>query len=116
MTTMTMAVSLVFETWRGKGGEALSSEADLVLSSGDLHSGSTFPATITVDADTADELRSALEKGLQPTFWMSEASGNVLGARFSVLENEIECLRKVVIVLSSHTPAASAISAIEEKR
>ena len=69
---MTIVVKLVFETWRGVKGEALSPETDMRLSTGDLHSGSTFPATITVDADTADELRSALEKGLQPTFWMSK--------------------------------------------
>ena len=67
-----IAVSLVFETWRGVQGAALSPEIDLALSTGDLHAGSTFPATITVDADTAEELREALSKGLQPTFWMSK--------------------------------------------
>ena len=38
---------------------------------------------------------------------------NGMGARFSALENEIECLRKIVIALSIHTPSASAM---EEKR
>ena len=69
--SVTLQVSLVVDSWRGPGAASLSPEADLALTVGDLHAGSTFPATITLDPDTADELLAALQAGYQPVFWMS---------------------------------------------
>ena len=66
-----LEVVLVVDSWRGPGAVLLSPEADLALTAGDLHAGSTFPATITVDEDTAEELRAALNAGYQPVFWMA---------------------------------------------
>ncbi len=66
----TLKVSLIVDYWRGKSGGMLTPEAELALEVVDLHGGSTFPATITLDADTAEELAMALQAGYRPVFWM----------------------------------------------
>lgn len=68
---ITLQVSLVVDSWRGPESAPLSAEAEMMISAGDLPAGSTFPATIMLDADTAAELWSALQGGYQPVFWMS---------------------------------------------
>ncbi len=76
---VTLTVSLVVDHWRGSKGVRLKPKDDMRLSSGDLHAGSTFPATITLDADTAKELQKALEMQYQPVFWMRRGSDDQEG-------------------------------------
>jgi hypothetical protein len=45
---------------------------DLIrMTRGDLHSGSTFHGTITLDEENMDQLNKMFEAGLQPVFWIS---------------------------------------------
>ena len=67
-----LGIALVFYDWRGSLGKS-GNDADFHrLSTGSLHSGTTFQAEITLDEDIADELREALDAGYQPVFWMGK--------------------------------------------
>ena len=75
MADVTLDVALIFDDWRDWRDSRQSiygTAIGLSLSSGDLHSGSTFRATITVDPDTAEELMAALDAGYQPVFRMGK--------------------------------------------
>ena len=62
-------VRLVFDDWRKKGVRA--SDADcLCLMAGQFHSGTTFPGSIELDEEDAEELLVALRDGFQPVFWV----------------------------------------------
>ena len=41
---------------------------------GNIHSGATFPATITLDIDTAKEFKEMMDGGLQVVFWTMQES------------------------------------------
>lgn len=65
-----MKIRLVFEEWRSQYHgrlQPLAEVADLGL--GDFHSGSTFEATIEVDADAERELEEAMSIGYRPVFY-----------------------------------------------
>mgnify|MGYP001594321889 FL=1 len=72
MEDVKLDVALVFDDWRGPVGIAIDGETNIRLSSGSLHSGSTFRARITVDPDTAEDLMVALDAGYQPVFRMGK--------------------------------------------
>ena len=72
MQPVTLSVALVFEDWQGPLGKPVTSETYQRLSTGSLHAGSTFQATITLDQDTAEDLMDALNAGYQPVFWMGK--------------------------------------------
>ena len=65
-----MEIKLVFNDWRGWNkdgyGSIYNTEKGVELSLGDLHSGSTFDATIEVDEETAAQLTEAIKEGYIP--------------------------------------------------
>ena len=72
MEDVTLDVALIFDDWREGGQSIYGTAIGLSLSSGDLHSGSTFRARITVDPGTAEDLMVALDAGYQPVFRMGK--------------------------------------------
>jgi hypothetical protein len=69
-----MKIKLVFDDWREMGKSIYQTEAGVQLSMGLFHSGTSWPGTIELDTEDADELAAALAAGFQPVFW-------VLGAK-----------------------------------
>ena len=63
-------LSLVFEDLR-RNGIPIYGQEHLRLTSGNLHSGSTFPGTITLDAEDEEYFNQMLVSGLQIVFWTS---------------------------------------------
>lgn len=66
-----MRVKIVFDDWRqvGKADSIYQTELGGDLSSGDLHSGTTFDAELTVDAATEREIKRAwVYAGAYPVF------------------------------------------------
>lgn len=66
-----MKVKLVFDDWRqiGKPDSIYNTELGLALSSGDLHSGTTFDAKVIIDENVMQEIREAMnEHGAYPVF------------------------------------------------
>ena len=59
---------LVFLDWQKQGQSVYNSEVGIGLSLGCFHSGTTFQATLILDADDAAELRRAIGSGYQPVF------------------------------------------------
>ena len=70
--TVKLSIALVFYDWHGSLGKSVNDADFHRLSTGSLHSGTTFQAEITMDEDTAAELREALDAGYQPVFWMGK--------------------------------------------
>lgn len=69
--TRRVKVKLAFLDWREKGKSVYATDRGVELSMGDFHSGSTFPGTIELDQEQAEELTEAMRSGLQPCFWMA---------------------------------------------
>ena len=66
----TIEVKMVFTDWFKRG--MLANNADLLqLTAGDFHGGSTFPGSIVLSQENADELREAMGRGFRPVFWLS---------------------------------------------
>ena len=67
-----MKIELVFDDWRVRKSwrSIYSTERGVELSSGDLHSGSTFRAEIELDAENEADLREAIANGAVPVFWV----------------------------------------------
>ena len=62
-------VSLVFDDWRNSAQESVyQTEQGIELSMRDFHSGTTFKASIELDAQQAAELKDAMKKGFTPVF------------------------------------------------
>ncbi len=62
---------LVLEDWRkhGEPDSIYDTELGVELTMGDLHSGTTFPATVTLPAEVAREIEAAYaEHGAYPVF------------------------------------------------
>lgn len=65
-----MKISLVFMDWKDdKGKSFYSTELGITLSSANLHSGSTFQASIELDEDDRLTLETAILLGLKPVFY-----------------------------------------------
>jgi hypothetical protein len=76
-SVMKIKCKLVFEDWRQRGqlGSIYNSEYGLRLSSGDLHSGTTFPAVVEIDDKTAGDIVKAGQLGgAYPVFAIVDAS------------------------------------------
>ncbi len=68
---VTIAVDLSFKDWLKNGHTLRGSSEGVELSLGVFHTGTTFPATITLESDDdANELIAAIKAGYQPLFWM----------------------------------------------
>jgi len=69
-----MKIRLVFDDWRSKhSGQSIyrtSEGVDLSCGPGQFHAGTTFDATIALDEEEANELRKAITKGYEPTFYL----------------------------------------------
>ena len=66
-----MIIKLVFTDWQDSDFHSIyNTEKGIELSSGDFHSGSTFDTTITLDEEQHKELKSALNKGFIPFFYI----------------------------------------------
>lgn len=70
-------IRMTFDDLRRKG-KSLSESTDMAdigtwleMTRGDIHSGSTFGGTITLDEENMDDLNKMFEAGLQPVFWIS---------------------------------------------
>lgn len=64
-----MQITLVFDDWRNRDQESVYQTVQGVeLSMGDFHSGTTFEATVALDAQQAAELEDAMKKGFTPVF------------------------------------------------
>ena len=59
---------LVFLDWQERGQSVYNTEIGVQLSLGSFHSGTTFCATLSLDADDAADLRDAVVKGYRPVF------------------------------------------------
>jgi len=68
-------IDLIFEDWQKNCHSIYKTEKGLELSTGDFHSGSTFPGTITLDNDNFDELFKALKDKYTPVFRISFKKG-----------------------------------------
>ena len=64
----TVPVSLVFKGWRGIKGTPTATQ----LSMGQLHYGSTFDGTITLEIADAPTLEEALAANISPMFELKE--------------------------------------------
>jgi hypothetical protein len=64
-----MKIKLVFDDWRNKTGCSVYG-SDYELSLGNFHSGTTFPAEITLDAEDETELKESIKKGFVPVFYL----------------------------------------------
>lgn len=65
----TLQIALVFDEWRDEHNQSLRlTTRGKDLSMGQFHSGTTFPATITLDVDDAMWLAESLQTGARPTF------------------------------------------------
>jgi len=66
-----MKIKLVFDDWRNKDHQSIyNTEEGVDLSTGDLHSGSSFKAEITLDEECSEDMKRALEAGYVPVFWV----------------------------------------------
>ena len=63
-------IHMTFDDLRNQGESVYSTEQGIYLTAGNLHSGSTFPGTITLREDDMDDLNKMFEAGLQPVFWI----------------------------------------------
>lgn len=69
------SISLVFDDLR-RGGKSINGTEEYIDATAlDLHPGSTFPGTITLEDDAAYDFEIMLEGGLQPVFWVSYRFG-----------------------------------------
>ena len=59
---------LVFLDWQKHGRSVYCTEVGVQLSLGSFHRGTTFCATLSLDADDAADLRAAIAKGYRPVF------------------------------------------------
>ena len=64
-------IRMTFDDLRRKGKSMYSTEEGVQMTMGDIHSGSTFSGTITLDEENMDQLNKMFEAGLQPVFWIS---------------------------------------------
>jgi hypothetical protein len=77
-------VKLVFDDWRrwvpdGSKDESIyNTEEGMELSTGSLHSGSTFKAVVELSDDDAARLSSAMSTGIKPVFYAVPDSPCVL--------------------------------------
>jgi len=66
-----MKVKLVFSDWKKNGQSVYGEKAGIILSIGDLHSGSTFEATIDLPYEEELRIKQALKEGYYPEFYVS---------------------------------------------
>lgn len=71
MKMLKKPIHLTFSDLRRKGKSIYNTEEGVQMTMGSLHSGSTFPGSITLDEETMDDLNRMFEAGLQPVFWIS---------------------------------------------
>ena len=73
----TMKIQLVFYDWKDKNGNSIYNSVDGIMLSGTVfHSGSTFDAEVSLDAEDAEFLREVLEAGEHtPVFYVKAAAG-----------------------------------------
>ena len=67
----TINLSLVFDDVR-RYGKSVYSSAEYIekYAASNIHGGSTFPGTITLDPETADEFIELLRDGYRLVFWV----------------------------------------------
>jgi len=65
------SIKLTFDDLRRAGGSICRTEEGVRLTTGSLHSGSTFQGTIILDEDSFIDLERMFIAGLQPVFWIS---------------------------------------------
>jgi len=65
-----MECELVFHDWIKGGKSIYQTEEGVGLSTGDFHSGSTFPGEIELDEEQTQELKDAIDKGYSPVFYI----------------------------------------------
>jgi len=65
-----MKIKLVFADWCKEGDSVYSTEKGIELSAGCFHSGSTFDGEIELDKFDELELRSSIQYGYEPVFWV----------------------------------------------
>ena len=66
-----MKIKLVFTDWKNRSGQSVYNKpVGIELAKGDFHSGSTFTAEVKFDEDQVDELKSALQSGYTPVFYL----------------------------------------------
>ena len=71
MKMISKPIHMTFSDLRRKGKSMYNTEEGVEMTMGSLHSGSTFPGSITLDEDDMYFLNKMFEAGLQPVFWIS---------------------------------------------
>jgi len=68
-----MKFKLIFDDWRDKNHKSIySTETGIELSLGDLHSGTTFDATIDLSPYDENLFKKARSEGIYPVFYAIE--------------------------------------------
>ena len=66
-----MKVKLVFTDWLDRDGKSVySTDEGIELSSGNFHSGTTFPGMVELDGENTEHIVSAARGGYRPVFMM----------------------------------------------
>ncbi len=71
MKLLKKPIHLTFDDLRREGKSVYNTEEGVHMTMGSLHSGSTFPGSITLDEDDMEFLDRMFKAGLQPVFWIS---------------------------------------------
>lgn len=70
---MRIPIQLVFDDLRRAGVSIYHTEEGMELSSGDFHSGTTFPGTIELDAGQAADFAEMRSRDIDLVFWVPTA-------------------------------------------
>jgi len=65
----TIQIKLTFDDLR-RNGVRIDSEDFYIATRGNMHSGATFPGTITLDEDAETDFQAMLDDELQVVFWV----------------------------------------------
>ena len=63
-------VEMVFLDWQREGKSIYATEEGIKLSSGDFHSGTTFPGVLFLNREQYEDLKEAWASGARPCFWL----------------------------------------------